>query len=123
MLVESYIVGKEYHFLVIGEEVVAILNRVPANVKGDGRHTIEELVSIKNQNPLKGKGYKTPLEIIQLDEGVTLFLKQQNKNLEYVPDKNERVYLRENSNISTGGDSLDYKKRNIAKDVLQLLGF
>ncbi|MEG0708453.1 MAG: hypothetical protein RR427_11655, partial [Cellulosilyticaceae bacterium] len=59
----------------------------------------------------------------QLDEGVTLFLKQQNKNLEYVPDKNERVYLRENSNISTGGDSLDYKKRNIAKDVLQLLGF
>jgi D-alanine-D-alanine ligase-like ATP-grasp enzyme len=26
----------------------------------------------------------------------------------YIPDKNETVYLKENSNISTGGDSIDF---------------
>ncbi len=39
--------GKEYRFLVIGEEVVGILHREPANVIGNGESTIEELVSEK----------------------------------------------------------------------------
>ncbi len=37
-----------------------------------------------------------------------MFLNSQNKNFEYVPSESEIVYLRENSNISTGGDSIDY---------------
>jgi glutamate--cysteine ligase len=84
------------------------LHRVPANVVGDGKHSIRELVKIKNQDPLRGKGYKTPLEKIELDESSQLFLKQQGKDFDYVPEHLETVYLRENSNISTGGDSIDY---------------
>ena len=37
-----------------------------------------------------------------------MFLKDQNKDFDYIPKKNEIVYLRENSNISTGGDSIDF---------------
>ena len=65
-------------------------------------------IDIKNQSPLRGKGYKTPLEKINLDENAELFLKQRNLDFDFVPSKGEIVYLRENSNISTGGDSIDY---------------
>ncbi|EKQ56360.1 MULTISPECIES: bifunctional glutamate--cysteine ligase GshA/glutathione synthetase GshB [unclassified Clostridium] len=120
ILIEEFIKGKEYRFLVIDNKVVGILHRVPANVKGDGVKSIAELVEIKNQDPLRGYHYVTPLEKIILDENAKLFLKQQNKNFDYVPKKDEVIYLRENSNISTGGDSIDYtddipeKFKNIA---------
>ena len=108
VLIEEFIKGKEYRFLVINDEVVGILHRVPANVIGDGKKSIKELVEVKNQDPLRGKGYVTPLEKIRLEENAELFLKQQGKNIDYIPKKDEIVYLRENSNISTGGDSIDY---------------
>ncbi|ONI44535.1 bifunctional glutamate--cysteine ligase/glutathione synthetase [Candidatus Epulonipiscioides gigas] len=108
ILVEEFAKGNEYRFIVIGDKVIGILNRVPANVIGNGNLSIRELVEIKNQDPLRGKGYKTPLEKIYLDENSALFLKQQSLNFDYIPKLNEIVYLRENSNISTGGDSIDY---------------
>jgi glutamate--cysteine ligase/glutathione synthase len=107
-LIESFIPGKEYRFLVIDNEVAAILNRVPANVIGDGVHSIEELVDQKNEDPLRGTGYVTPLEKIKLGETELQYLQQQNKDFSYIPQPNETVYLRENSNISTGGDSIDF---------------
>ena len=108
VLIEEFIKGKEYRFLVIDDEVAGILHRVPANVTGDGKLSIRELVEIKNQDPLRGKGYVTPLEKIKLDDAAKLFLNNDNKDFDYVPAKDEVVYLRENSNISTGGDSIDY---------------
>lgn len=108
ILIEEFIRGKEYRFLVIDDKVSGILHRVPANVLGNGVRTIEELVEIKNQDPLRGYHYVTPLEKINLDENAALFLKLQNKDFKYVPKDGEIVYLRENSNISTGGDSIDY---------------
>ncbi len=108
ILIEEFIAGKEFRFFVIGDEVVGILHRVPANVTGDGVKTIRELVERKNQDPLRGKGYRTPLEKIRLDEAEAMFLKQQGKDFEIVPAKGEVVFLRENSNISTGGDSIDF---------------
>lgn len=108
VLIEEFAKGKEYRFLVIGDEVVGILHRVPANVEGDGVHSIRELVAEKNKDSLRGKGYKTPLEKINLDGSSELFLKQKGIGFDYVPKASEIVYLRENSNISTGGDSIDY---------------
>lgn len=108
VLIEEFFTGKEYRFLVINDEVVGILHRVPANVTGDGHKTIKELVEIKNTDPLRGKGYKTPLEKIKLGELEKMFLKNQGKDINYIPSEGETVYLRENSNISTGGDSIDF---------------
>ena len=108
ILIEEFITGKEYRFFLIGNEVAGILHRVPANVTGDGVKSIRELVEIKNQDPLRGKGYRTPLEKIQLGEAEAIFLQTQNKDFEYTPTLGETVFLRENSNISTGGDSIDF---------------
>lgn len=108
VLLEEFLTGKEYRFLVMGEEVVGVLHRVPANVVGDGIHTIEQLVAEKNKDPLRGKGYKTPLEFIHLGEVEEMFLKNQRKSPTDIPNQGQIVFLRENSNISTGGDSIDF---------------
>lgn len=108
ILIERFIKGKEYRMFVIDNEVVGILHRVPANVKGDGKRNIKELVDEKNLDPLRGTGYKTPLEKIKLGDSEKLFLKGQGLTVDYIPREEEVIYLRENSNISTGGDSLDY---------------
>jgi len=108
VLVEDFVSGKEYRFLVIGDEVVGVLHRVPANVVGDGKKTIRQLVEEKNDTPLRGEGHKTPLEKIKLGEVEKMYLQSQGKDFDYIPEKGEVVFLRENSNISTGGDSIDY---------------
>ncbi|OON94041.1 MAG: bifunctional glutamate--cysteine ligase/glutathione synthetase [Candidatus Epulonipiscioides saccharophilum] len=108
VLVEEFIPGQEYRFVVIGDKVVGILKRVPANVTGDGSSSITELVAKKNEDPLRGTGHQKPLETIILDEPCRLFLEQQGLNFDSIPAKEETIYLRENSNISTGGDSIDF---------------
>lgn len=108
ILIEEFISGREFRFFVINDQVDGILHRVPANVKGDGINTIRQLVEIKNQDPLRGRGYRTPLEKIRLEEAEEMFLKEQGFNFDSILEKDLIVYLRENSNISTGGDSIDY---------------
>jgi len=108
ILIEEFIEGKEFRIFIINNEVAGILHRVPANVTGDGIRSIKELVHIKNQDPLRGKGYHTPLEKIQLSEAEAIFLKSQQRSFDDIPASGEVVFLRENSNISTGGDSIDF---------------
>ena len=107
ILIEEFIEGTEYRFFVIEEKTEAVLLRVPANVTGDGKHTIRELVEMKNANPLRGDAKKTPLKKIELGEIEQLQLSERGLNFESILAENEVAYLRENSNISTGGDSID----------------
>jgi glutamate--cysteine ligase len=107
VMVEDFISGEEVRVLVIGGEVRAALKREPANVIGDGQSSIADLVQIKNDDPLRGRHYQKPLEKIPLDEVVRSFLKKSGRTLNSIPLKGERVFLRKNSNISTGGDSID----------------
>ena len=107
ILIEEFIEGTEYRFFVIEGKTEAVLLRVPANVIGDGKHTIRELVEMKNANPLRGDAKKTPLKTIELGEIEQLQLSEQGLNFESILAENEVAYLRENSNISTGGDSID----------------
>ncbi len=108
VMIEEFVPGKEYRFLVIGDEVAAVMHRVPANVLGDGVHSIKELVDEKNRHPMRGKGYVTPLEKINIGPVEENYLASQMKDISYIPNDGEVVYLRENSNISTGGDSIDF---------------
>lgn len=108
VLIEPFIKGREYRFIVIDNEVVGVLHRRAANVIGDGKSTIEELVNEKNKNILRGTGYVTPLEKIKITKIEIDFLNEQGLNINSIPKKDEMIFLRENSNISTGGDSIDY---------------
>ncbi|NQI34113.1 bifunctional glutamate--cysteine ligase GshA/glutathione synthetase GshB [Streptococcus suis] len=107
VLVEEFIPGTEYRFFVLDGKCEAVLLRVAANVVGDGTSTIRQLVDQKNQDPLRGRDHRSPLEIINLGEIELLMLAQQGYSPETVLPEGTQAFLRGNSNISTGGDSID----------------
>jgi len=105
VIVEEYFTGREYRFLVIDDKVRAIAYREPANVTGDGKLTIRQLIEQKNAG--RGTDYRHPLLKIVIDEEVLRHLKAFQLTPESILPEGEKVYLRKNSNLSTGGDSID----------------
>lgn len=111
VMVEKHHDGEEYRLFATRQKFLAAIHRIPANVQGDGIHTIEELVTLKNQDARRGIKQRTTLNKIPIDDIVKSFLNKQGKHLGVIPEKGERVFLRANSNISTGGDSIDVTDR------------
>lgn len=105
VIVEEFFTGQEYRFLVIDFYVRAIACREPANVTGDGMQTIQQLIDKKNVG--RGVDYRHPLLKIKVDDEVKRHLSALSLNTETILKAGEKVYLRKNSNLSTGGDSID----------------
>lgn len=100
LLVEKEFSGQEYRFFATRRKVVGVASREPANVIGDGARTIRELVAAKN-------GSRREKFQIKFTDQIEEFLHAQKLCPESVPGKDCKVYLRNNSNLSTGGDSKD----------------
>ncbi|MFC0359598.1 MULTISPECIES: cyanophycin synthetase [Kytococcus] len=107
VVVESYVVGKDYRFLVIGGKLAAVAERVPAQVVGDGTSTVRELVDLANQDPRRGVGHEKVLTRIALDAAAEAYLAEQGHSPESVPAAGEAVPLVRTGNMSTGGISID----------------
>ena len=107
ILVERFLPGIDYRFLVVGDKLVAAARRDPPLVIGDGSHTVRELVEIVNQDPKRGDGHATPLTKIRLDDIALDRLREQDLTPESVPVLGQRVVLRNNANLSTGGSATD----------------
>ncbi|MGM0405404.1 MAG: cyanophycin synthetase [Thermoplasmatota archaeon] len=111
LLLEEYIPGEDYRFLVIDNEVKAVARRIPAHVIGDGKSTIKELVEMENEDPRRGEGHQSVLTNLRLGKEEVRFLKTRGFIPESVPDKGEKIFLRVGGNLSTGGISEDYTER------------
>ena len=107
VVVETFISGKDYRILVVNNQVVAVAERVPAHVLGDGRHTVQELVEITNQDPRRGIGHEKTLTRISIDEQTVEVLAKQDLTLDDVPEEGRFVQLKLTGNMSTGGTSID----------------
>ncbi len=107
VIAEEFVPGNEYRFLVMGGQCQAICRRIPANVCGDGKLSIAELIEKKNQDPRRGLNHTTPLEKIQLAETEMANLEAASLSPQSIPPAGKKIFLRSNSNVSTGGDSLD----------------
>ncbi len=107
ILAEKMFFGNEYRLIATRSKFLAATNRVPANIVGDGIHNVKELITIKNNNPRRGGDYKKALIKIKVDKGALEVLKKQKLRLTSVIKKNKVISLRNNSNLSTGGDSVD----------------
>jgi cyanophycin synthetase len=107
VLVERYIPGHDYRLLVVGDQLVAAARRDPPLVIGDGVHTIRQLVERVNLDPRRGEGHATSLTRIRLDEVALALLTSAGLNAESVPPRGQRVVLRNNANLSTGGTATD----------------
>jgi cyanophycin synthetase len=128
VVVESYVAGNDYRCLVIGGKVAAIAERVPANVVGDGEHTIRQLVDITNSDPRRGIGHEKVLTRIKVDEAAEELVGAQGYALDDVPPEGTRVKLALTGNMSTGGTSIDRTMEahpenvEIAETAAQIVG-
>lgn len=105
VLIEKFVEGEEFRFTYVRNEIVAIAQRVPCHVVGDDENTIEQLIHIKNE---MRKKRKNPIhKKLKLDRESKRVLSRQSYTENSIPNQGEIVYLRENSNISTGGDAID----------------
>ena len=107
VVVEECLQGRHYRLLVINNEFVAAAERIPTFIIGDGTQTITQLIDIENKNPLRGDGHEKPLTKIIIDEIVLQVLRQQELTIHAVPPLGQKVWLRENANLSTGGIARD----------------
>jgi cyanophycin synthetase len=111
VMVEQFMSGYDYRVLVVNYEVVAVAQRVPAHVKGDGGHTIQELIDIINQDPRRGLGHEKVMTRITIDAQANRLLAQAGYTLDTVLPEGELFYLRSTANMSTGGTSIDVTDR------------
>ncbi len=107
VIVEKFITGHDFRILVIDNKMVAAAQRVPANVVGNGKLTIQELIDETNKDPRRGYGHENVLTEITVDRDTTDLLAKKGYVLETVPKKDEVVYLKSTANLSTGGTSID----------------
>ena len=107
VIVEQQFGGRDYRVLVINGEVVAVAERVPAQVVGDGRKTIADLVVELNNDPRRGDGHEAVMTRVTIDDHVRERLEREGLTLESVPDLGRVVQLRATANLSTGGVAID----------------
>ena len=107
VMVERFLPGHDFRLLVVGDQLVAAARREPPQVLGDGEHTVRELVDVVNQDPRRGEGHATSLTKIRLDDIAVARLAMQELTPDSVPAKGQRVILRNNANLSTGGTATD----------------
>jgi cyanophycin synthetase len=107
VVVESYVAGNDYRVLVIGGKMIAVAERVPAHVTGDGTSTVAQLVEETNADPRRGVGHERVLTRIRVDDDAVDLVRAQGFELDDVPPKGTTVKLTLTGNMSTGGVSID----------------
>ncbi|HZV59956.1 MAG TPA: cyanophycin synthetase [Candidatus Eremiobacteraceae bacterium] len=107
VIVERMLRGKDYRALMVNGKVVAVSERTPAHVTGDGKSTVAQLIAAENQNPHRGEGHEKPLTKLRFDSDVARNLLEFGYAEDSVIPSGERVFLRKTANLSTGGTAKD----------------
>jgi cyanophycin synthetase len=107
VIIEKYIVGFDFRFLVINYKVVAVAKRTPAYITVDGNSTIQELIDIVNSDPRRGCNHENVLMAITVDESTKSILEEKHLTFSSVLQKDEVLYIKKTANLSTGGTATD----------------
>lgn len=107
VIVEKSLVGSDFRALVINNRLIAVAERIPALVKGDGKSTIRELIDEVNKDPRRGYGHEKILTQITADAMTLRLLELGGYSLDSVLEKDKICFLKSTANISTGGTAID----------------
>lgn len=107
IILEKYYTGKDFRICMVNGKMVAAALRLPPFVIGDGKSTLKELIRNINEDKERGEDHEKPLTKIKIDEDLVETIGKQNLKLNSIIPVDEKVYLREKANISTGGVSID----------------
>jgi D-alanine-D-alanine ligase-like ATP-grasp enzyme len=108
VLVQKPVRGKDYRIVVLDKKIISAYERIPLNIIGDGKSSILKLLENK-QREFNKSGRDTRIKTT--DPRIVTKLAHQDLNLLSIPNKGIRIFLLDNANLSTGGDSIDVTDR------------
>ncbi len=108
VLVEELVPGQDLRVVVIDRQVVAAAVRRPAEVIGDGRHAVADLVRSTSRRRERATGGESR---IPLDDTTTAVVAEAGYAMDDVPPNGERVPVRRTANLHTGGTIEDVTDR------------
>jgi GNAT-family acetyltransferase (TIGR03103 family) len=108
VLVEELVDGEDLRVIVIDRQVVAAAVRRPAEVVGDGRHTVTELVRSTSRRRERATGGESR---IPLDDTTAEVVAEAGYAMDDVPPNGERIRVRRTANLHTGGTIVDVTAR------------
>ena len=100
VLVEELVPGDDLRVVVIDGQVVAAAVRRPAEVVGDGRHPVSELVAATSRRRERATGGESS---IPLDDITAEVVADAGWSMDDVPPNGERIRVRRTANLHTGG--------------------
>jgi cyanophycin synthetase len=107
VIVEKFIKGMDYRFLVINYKLEAVARRIPAMIMGDDHSTIQQLIDKINADTKRGDAHENTLTKIKIDAQTISILARKNLTLNSVLPYGEALFLKDTANLSTGGTARD----------------
>lgn len=108
-LIERHLEGFNFRILVVGGKIVGGVLRLPPSIRGNGKHSIKELVEMKNSHPKRGEREQrdTTLHKVILDKKAEEILKEQGFEPNSIPQKGKKVFLHQKVSALYGADIID----------------
>lgn len=104
ILVEKHFDGRTHRLTVFNGRLVKIVQRIPGSVTGDGKRTIEELVTeVQATRRHVRISQRQGHQALSFDEEAMALLNEQGLSRDSVPSEGKFVPLRRRDNASTGG--------------------
>ncbi len=101
VIVERFIPGNEHRLLVVGGRMVAASRGETAQVVGDGKSTVLELIELQlTSEPRRGNSEDHPLNRVRLDSAARLEVRRQGFEPDGVPPEGKVVVIQRNGNVS-----------------------
>jgi cyanophycin synthetase len=107
VIIEQFFAGNDHRILVVEGKMVAVAERIPAQLTGDGVHTIRQLVEEVNRDPRRGDGHENVMTRIKIDAIVEEYIGRSGFTPGSIPEVDQIVQLRATANLSTGGTAID----------------
>ena len=92
ILVERFYSGKDYRLLIVNYKFVAAIQRLPAQVIGNGILKESELHDIVNPDLLKGEDKENKPTKVKTDSSAEEFLRVQDLTFDSVPQAGKKVF-------------------------------
>lgn len=103
-IVQTLVQGNDYRIVVLDDKVISAYQRIPLNLTGNGKLNIRQLLKEK-QRQFVALGRDTKIRMN--DPRIIDKLLHQGFTMHSILKSGEKIYLLDNANLSTGGDSVD----------------
>ncbi len=107
-LVQKPLMGRDYRIVVLDGDIISAYERTPLCVIGDGRSSIAALLKQKQKDFIAAS---RDTRIDQKDARLREKLLKQRLTFSSIPSRGQRIFLLDNANLSSGGDSIDVTKK------------